>query len=897
MELTLSKAHIMNIYLLNNRKQAQQHLLSGGIVQPEIGKVRKGTDAALLTEWDVANIISKLSDKERQMANNLQKMTLMMAEWGNKASMTVYGIKKFNDPNYWTIHSADIGINQTVEQGQNKPRSIANMGSAKAVIPEARNTLKIDSVFEVFDRHASDMMCYSAWLATMEDANRLFNYKYRDENWFPTGKTMKGILDRVGGEGSTKYWLRLMEDIQNGLSAPADTESESGVMKAIGNVKKASVSANIRVVVQQPTAYARAAVVLGPDTMLAALGKDMVMKPMVDGWAKAKKYAPIAARKAAGGYEVAANPKQLAELLYQPKSKKGKGVQFMKDFPLAGAGLMDAATWGTIWNACEIQVGKKMKKGTEAFYEAVAELFTEVIDQTQVVDGVLQRSQAMRSGSNFMKQMTAFTGEPTQGANMIMRAYDQLRYEQNPKKRGKAIKTLGRAVSVYMFTAVLNAFAQSLIDGLRDDEDEDYWKKVWSAFSGINGKEETWWDFARNVVLASNMANNVNPMSWIPVWKDVLSVIQGYSVERMDAASLSDFFDSLANVVKTVDGNGKYTTGYAGLKALTLGHKLLGGSSYNYLRDIEGIVRTFQVETDDYWARYETMKLMTKPQNNLSEYAALLFKAYQNDKGVYKAMYNDLVASGVEADDIKTKMESLMKKAQGVEKVEELEQRYLSPSEQTKWDSKMTAISKSGLWKEASEKQRDDLEDTLYGLVTESKGSESMREKIADGAAYGLDETEYLLYQLALDMYDTPNKNGKLGGAPTNEEKAAAINSLGNLSDGEIAFLWDTEQGYEAYAAGLDMDAIVDRIGSGGDVNIDKLVEMQDYGIDEQTYFDFRDALKEVDQPSKNGNLGSYTQDEATAAIASLPGLSKAQRAALWQSMNKSWKAKNNPWK
>ena len=655
-KLTLSKAHIMDIYLLNNRQQARQHLLNGGIVQPEVGKVRKGTDAVLLTEFDVASIISKLSDRERSIADGLQKLTLLMAEWGNNASMTVYGIKKFNDPDYWTIHSSNIGINQTVEQGQNKPRSIANMGSAKAVIPEATNTLDIGGAFEVFDRHASDMMCYAAWLAPMEDANRLFNYKYRDANWNPTGKTMKGILDRVGGAGSTQYWMRLMEDIQNGLSAPADTESERGVMKTIGNLKKAAVSGNIRVVIQQPTAYARAAVILGPDVMLAALGKDVAIKPMLAGWNKAVQYAPIAARKAAGGYEVAANPKQLGELLYQPKSKSGKTAQFAKDLPLAGAALMDQLTWGTIWNACEMQVGrnsKDLKKGSAAFYEAVQELFTEVIDQTQVVDGVLQRSQAMRSGSSFMKQMTAFTGEPTQGANIVMRAYDQLRYENDPAKRGKIAKTIGRAVAVYMFTAALNAFAQSLVDGLRDDDDEkEYWEKVWSAFSGANGDEKTWFDFARNIVLAGNMANNVNPMSWIPVWKDVLSVIQGYSVERMDAASLGDFFDSIGNVLKTVEGDGKYTTGYAVLKALTLGHKLLGGSSYNFMRDIEGVIRTFQVETGDYKARYETLKMMTKPENNKKQFMDLLYAAYMDNYAGYQDIYNDLLGYGFTREDL-----------------------------------------------------------------------------------------------------------------------------------------------------------------------------------------------------------------------------------------------------
>lgn len=833
-KLTLSKAHIMNIYLLNNRKQAKGHLLGGGIVQPKIGKIRKGTEAVLLTEMDLANLFTNLTKEERAIADGLQKLTLRLAEWGNDASMTVYGIKKFNDPDYWTIRSSDIGFNQTIEQGPNKARSIANMGSAKSVIPEARNPLDIDSVFEVFDRHASDMLCYSAWLAPMEDANRLFNYKFRDENWIPTGKTMKGIINRASGDGSTQYWMRLMEDIQNGLSAPADTATEHDVMKAIGNVKKASVSGNIRVVIQQPTAYARAMAVLDVDAALAGVAKGTAIKPSLDGWAKAVKYAPIAARKAAGGYEVSSNPKQLAELLYQPESALGKMKQGAKEAPLWAAGTADKVTWGAIWNACEWQVAKdnkNLKKGTDEFYEAVKVLFTEVIDQTQVVDGVLQRSQAMRSGSSFVKQMTAFTGEPTQGANMVIRAYDQLRYETDSKKRGKAIKKLSRAVSVYTFTAVLNAFAQSLVDGIRDDDDEkDYWEKVWAAFHGINGNEETWWDYGRNVLLASNVGNNMNPMSWLPVWKDVLSVVQGYSVERMDAASMGDFFDSVSMVVKTLGGDGKYTTGYAALKALVAGGKLLGSSSYNILRDVEGVIRTFQVETDDYMARYNTLKMMTKPANNMTAYAKLLYKAYENDPASYKKMYSDLLKSGVEADTIRSKMESLMKKSQGVASVTDLEQRFLPPAQQTEYDRMLNSIQRSGVWKQANGAQRDRVEGKVYDMVMD-KTNESTMNKIEDGAKYGIDETDYLLYQLALSVVDKPSENGKYG-SYTVAERADAITDTG-LSDKEMAYLWYSSQtGDEEKWSDEVFDAL-------------------DRGIDIETYIDFK-AFESVTKADKN---------------------------------------------
>lgn len=45
----------------------------------------------------------------------------------------------------------------------------------------------------------------------------------------------------------------------------------------------------------------------------------------------------------------------------------------------------------------------------------------------------------------------------------------------------------------------------------------------------------------------------------------------------------------------------------------------------------------------------------------------------------------------------------------------------------------------------------------------------------------------------------------------------------------------------------------------------------------------------------KDGN-GSTTQEEAQKAIRAIPDLTRAERAYLWQSTNKSWKSESNPW-
>ena len=666
-ELTLSKAHVMEIYLLNKRPQARQHLLNGGIMQPEVGRLKRGAEPTLLTEADIAKIVGSLSKEEQAIADAFQKITLLLAEWGNRASMKVYGYEKFTDPNYWTIRSSSEQIKQTVEKNRDNPRSIANMGSAKQLNPAATNTLEVGGIFSTFDAHASEMLTYSAWLAVMEDANSIYNFKLRDEDGnIITGKTMQTLLNKYGGAASTKYWLELMKDIQNGIRGPGDTWTGKALDKVIGNVRKASVAGNLRVVVQQPSAYMRALAVLDIDSMTFALGKNAAVKPIADGWKKAVKYAPIAARKAAGGFEIGNSPAQLAEVMYKPTTKGGKALQTVKDAPFALPGLADEMTWGTIWNACEYQVGKNdktLKKGSEEFYNAVAELFTDVIDQTQVVDGVLQRSQVMRSGNGAVKQMTAFMGEPTITLNLVMRAYNNLRNESDNTKRSAARKVLGRAVAAVMLTSVLNAFAQSLVDGLRDDDDEkDYWERVWANFVGLRGDEETWADFAKAILIDGNVANNLNPASWVVGLKDIMSLIQGYSIERMDASAIGDFISALTNLAKSFKGDSKWTPAYATVKAIATGAKIVGSSFSNVMRDVESIVRSFQIERGDVMARYNTEKKMYDMTNQKGRFLDILYQAYeQGDEETYKLIVEDMIANGIDAKSIENGMKSRAK--------------------------------------------------------------------------------------------------------------------------------------------------------------------------------------------------------------------------------------------
>ncbi len=55
-------------------------------------------------------------------------------------------------------------------------------------------------------------------------------------------------------------------------------------------------------------------------------------------------------------------------------------------------GKADEITWKALWRAVEAETRDitDLKSGSDAFYTAVGERFTEIIDRTQVVDTVLK---------------------------------------------------------------------------------------------------------------------------------------------------------------------------------------------------------------------------------------------------------------------------------------------------------------------------------------------------------------------------------------------------------------------------------------------------------------------------------------------------------------------------
>lgn len=561
----MNTAQIMSLYCTQKREQAKGHLTGGGIRVADF-KNGRGTvsqpDGVVLTDSDIADIISVLTEKQIKVADKLQDfMNNECAEWGNYISMKRFGYKAFGEENYFPITS---DTNNTGTEDPNDRKNtlfrLLNMSFTKATINKANNRIVIDNIFDVFANHTSDMAKYNALALPVLDAFKWYNYKEKvkvnpqdkSDTRFNTHGT-KQALEKAYGAGAKQYFVRFLEDL-NGASSGGVTSGEGFAKKMMSNYKVAAVAGNIRVALLQPTAFLRTGVVLNPKYLTKALAN----KPQVK---KAQETCGIALWKSLGFYDVNIS-KGVTDLIKHEETVADK----IKDKSLWLVEKGDSITWGYIYNACleETKDKNPRLKGKE-LDDAVAKRFREVIYSTQVVDSTMTRTQMMRSKSTMSQMLTAFMSEPMVSYNLLLDCYTQYNADLRStgskstafKRNGKKI---ARAVFAYMVTTFATGFIGAIPDALRDDDEE---KEFLDKFF-VAGLE--------------NVGSDV--FSMIPIWKDMYSIMQGYSSTRMDEQFMSSIWSA---VKKLTDGEFNYKDVYSTAKAIS---QVTGLPISNIMREV-----------------------------------------------------------------------------------------------------------------------------------------------------------------------------------------------------------------------------------------------------------------------------------------------------------------------
>ena len=524
-KFSLNLQQMMSLYAYSKREQAFKHLTDGGFVFDNKETVRKNgkeyvvntAQAFNISAATLRQIIGKLSTDQRMFVDEMQKyLSKTMGAKGNEVSRAMYDIELFKEAeSYFPLKSAKQFLYDRNEV-TNETKQLVNSGFTKPIQPGANNPIILTGFMDVWANHVNDMSMYHAFVMPIEDFNKVYNFQFgRSEE--SDSKSVKSAIQDSFTEAATKYIEQLLKDINGG--ARVDSR-ESTYKRLVGNWKKAAVFASASVVVQQPSAIGRAFAEVNPIYFMAPT-EIGVLKHKKQ-WEQLKKYAPVAVIKEMGYFDTDMG-QSTAEFIKGEKTLKDRADDVFGFAPAKA----DEYTWCAIWDAVKRETKAKHKDlnvNSEEFLKIAGNRFTEIIDKTQVYDSVLSRSGNMRSKSIFMQMLTAFMAEPTTSANMVEQAFREAK-AGHPKKAMAYINSVGASV-------IINSLLVSFIYALRDDdEDERFHEKYLEA-------------------LLKELADGFNPLTYVPLVKDVWSIFQGWDVERVDMSLFKDLYDNLEKEVK-----------------------------------------------------------------------------------------------------------------------------------------------------------------------------------------------------------------------------------------------------------------------------------------------------------------------------------------------------------
>ena len=556
-QITLTDAQIMSLYLLMKRPQAANHILKGGIQATPIdvkGHVVRQSTPVIVSIDDVQKIIGTLSDEQRACADALQKI---VGGWGsklgNETSMMLYGYKKFGEEHYFPIKvvSDVLGVKGTEYEENQKAANlyaIINKGFTKELKPKAANAIMLGNAFDVGLDHLAGMIAYRSWGPALMDATRILNYKQVDEDGNVIGDTLVHQINRTMGSEATNWMMQLLKDI-NGLAKDSVEGKAASFTRMFRNFKAAAVGFNISTILKQGLSIVRAFDVIPSYYFPTSRQLTERFKTEGEGKDKARtvdnlmtKYAPIYAWKQDGRFTMDTGKDIRSIMLPKTDSLANK----ITEFGMKGAGAADNMTWHTIWFAAENMIAKTrtdLRVGSDAFYKAVGEKFTECVDKTQVVDSIMHRTEVMRSNSMWVKLGTSFMGEPLKTFNQAadaIRAFAENKTAANGKK-------LARTSVIMLSSAVLQAMVASIISGFRhwsDDEplEETIRKYLLGEYDPENG-------FLNNTVeflFGNNLAGEINPINYVPFARDIADIVQGHDITRDDMQMLTNLWEKMS---------------------------------------------------------------------------------------------------------------------------------------------------------------------------------------------------------------------------------------------------------------------------------------------------------------------------------------------------------------
>lgn len=580
-KLDMSRNEVLTAYATYKRGEANgdggAHMLEGGIVVKSkatesffktFNESRKGIP---LTVNDIQEMFKFLTEEQKSCADAIvQYLTVTDGEKRNETSMRLYGYKKFNETYYfpyrvasdYTKSRAGEEIKPEGGSASGGSKMLKNMGSSKALTPNANAAIVIDDFFKVAAESMNETARYHAFAVQQDNFMRVLNYKDVVDAEHGSTSVKQAIHDSYGNEG-LNYITGFLGDIFNGA---VQQNNDDIFGRLFGKFKKTAVAANLSVAIQQPSAIMRATALIDEKYLIKTVGQKNRLDEMFD-------YSSTAFLKQMGRFDVGTG-RSAEEYILKPELR---GKKYLKQLFATGeystgefddlTGYLsekaDWVTWGHLMNAvmAEIEDTTELVRGTEEFKEAVGRRFDEIVNATQVYDSILTKSPIMRSKNAFARLSSAFMTEPTLSYNMVLDGFRALK--TNPKY-------LGRTVKAYFLSVVANALLKSVIGAMRDrDKDDTYFEK-----------------YAEK--LTENIMSDLVPIFNLPYASQIKDILQGGTVENQAYGMFSDTVSAIKKSFKKAE-SGDY---FGALSEFTPVFNLFGLPVRNIVRDITAVFST-----------------------------------------------------------------------------------------------------------------------------------------------------------------------------------------------------------------------------------------------------------------------------------------------------------------
>lgn len=594
--VSLTLGEKMSLYAYMFREQAEQHLSVGGFTfAPDATTIEHFKNGVIkyeavlndqkqyrMRQEDIAEMAASLTAEQKEYARKVQEYLTSLGKKGNEVSKKLYGIELFNEQFYFPIRSNRDYLAEST--GKSGDPNIKNQGTFQETVPGAGNPLVLEDFMTVATGHINNMATYHAFVLPVEDLTKVWNYTpvnmkrdengevILDDNGLPVAdedaarsyNSLKAEITKKYGKEANEYILNLIRDLNGGARRDA---AASILDQGITGFKRATTMLSMSTIIQQPTSIFRA--------MSLIDGKYFAGAELAD-WEEMKMLAPVAFLKEMGGHDTSTGARTqdyLNAKEYDSIGDKVKAALKPKTYggdPKARAEAFgwltskaDEVAWRLMFGACINEQAAKMgkPKDSKEVKEAAAKRFTEAVRKTQVYDSTLTRSPWMRSKDGLMKIVTSFSAEPTTVMSMI--AEGIIKSERGDKK---ALRTIGGVVAL---SVLANAIASSLIYAMRDDdEDETYAEKYLQS-------------------LTSEVIEGVNPLEYMPIAREVMSLFKGYEIERTDMTLVSNLFEQVEMITSSKRSLPDKLFGVSGAVAAFFGVPLT-----NVYRDAKGLFKT-----------------------------------------------------------------------------------------------------------------------------------------------------------------------------------------------------------------------------------------------------------------------------------------------------------------